>query len=541
MSKRHPIQKHMPPVAPRRGKGRRGKGPLPPPAATPDGELRRPELEDDLRRKSEAERRSRAGQRWPTVELTAGGWHHRGEAEAVHDGKPVDIWEGIPGETARVALAFEGHNRVAGRFVEPVGAPAPGRREPPCERFTACGGCPLMHLEPDAQRDARLDMLRDALAEFSGPGEGQDLTALLPDTVAQGPDGDEGYRHAVKLTVGRSDRGHLRVGVFARKTHRVVSIPGCNVATPTLRRAMSQVAHLVIELDIWPYDEEQDRGTLRHVVLRQSRSTGEVLVTIVAGRDSRTLRMFAERLAQNVSEIIGVHLHLNAEPGNNIFERNEDGVVGTMCLRGRDVIEERLGGLTLAVGPGDFYQANPGVAEQIAQDLLVELTPDRDRPVVDLYCGVGGFTLALGRAHGWACGVEVVDGAVLRARENARRNRVTAEFTSGDVLEVLPELGRRLAGQHPVVMVDPARRGLGEGVLPAITALEPARLAYLSCNPRALARDLAELVALGWRPRPLRAYDMFPQTAHVEVLALLDPPAPAPEGAGRKPRRRVVR
>jgi 23S rRNA (uracil1939-C5)-methyltransferase len=204
------------------------------------------------------------------------------------------------------------------------------------------------------------------------------------------------------------------------------------------------------------------------------------------------------------------------------------------------VLEEELAGVRLQVGPGDFFQTNPGVADRIARDLVELLAPFRDRPVLDLYCGVGGFTLALAQSHGWAYGAEVVEGAIARARENARLNHLPAEFGVGRVAEIVPELARRTAGQGPVVVVDPARRGLEEGVIESVLSLQPAAVAYLSCNPRALARDLALFTARGWSLSHIAAYDMFPQTAHLETLVMLLPPSP-PEVTRRAPRRRVVR
>lgn len=515
MSKRHPLNEEQPPVGKFRNKRARTE-----------------ERRERRRRPGRQEREDTRGPRYPTERMTPQYWHHRGDA-VVDGDKPIDVWGGIPGERAEVELLHTGRNRIVGRFYRPAGPAHPLRREPPCEHCNTCGGCPLMHLEAEGQVMARLSLLRDALTEVG-------MDALAPKTLTASPDGDEGYRHTVKLTVGRTDRGNVRVGTFARRTHRVVPIPGCNVATPALRQVMSATAHGIIELDIWPWDAETGSGTLRHVVMRQSRATGEILVTIVAGNSNRTLGLLAEQITHAVSQVVGVHLHLNDDPGNAIFARDEEGTINTVCLRGQTLIEEGLGGITLSIGPGDFYQANPGMAELISRDLLDRLTPDRDRPVVDLYCGVGSFSLALARAHGWALGVEAVGGAVLRAKENARRNRVTAEFMVGDTLDSLPEAGRRLEGRHPVVLVDPARRGLADGVIPGILAWTPARIAYLSCNPRALVRDLAAFAGAGWTVRELIAYDMFPQTAHLETLAILDPPTPPPPGRG-SPKRRVVR
>lgn len=446
--------------------------------------------------------------------------------------KDLVLWNAIPGEPAEVHVFHEGMNQDLGRVLRPAGAPHPLRRDPPCERFNPCGGCPLMHLVPEGAARARLSIIRSALRE-------QDLEALAPTELVASPDGEEDFRHITRLAVGLSDHGHIRVGAHGRGSRRVVPVPDCNVVTPTLRQAMKVVAHHVIDLEIYPFDPSTGRGLLRYVVLRQSRSTGEVLVTLVASRRLPLLWELAERIAGGLSEVAGVHLHVNDGPGNAIFLRDSQGTSDSVRLRGREVIEESLAGVRLRVGPGDFYQTNPGMADRIANDLLASLEPLRARPIVDLYSGVGALTLALGAKHGYAIGVEAVEGAVERARENAALNRVAAEFIAGDVGALLPEVQRRMLGTAPVVVVDPARRGLSADVAEGILALEPAQIAYLSCNPRSLSRDLASFTRMGWHVESLRAYDMFPQTAHVELLALLSPAEPA-SAERRAPRRRIV-
>lgn len=460
-------------------------------------------------------------------------WTPWGEAALrLPDGREAVIWQGIPGEKAVVRPTGQGQHRVHGEWLS---SPQPDsrRRTPPCEKVTLCGGCPLMHLTPEGQRDARLSMVGAAFVR-----EGLDIEP--PRTVVPSPDGDEGYRHVVKLAVGRSDRGRLRVGAYARGTHHVVPIGSCNVATPTLRRLMATVAHHALELDIRPWDAETGDGILRHVVLRQSRADGRVLVTLVTGRGGRLPQALADAIQAGHPQVVGVSMHINSEPGNAIFSAPEGEAPGFKRLAGTPLLEEELAGVRLQVGPGDFFQTNPGVADRIARDLVDLLEPWRSRPVLDLYCGVGGFTLVLGKAHGWAFGAEVVEGAIERAKENARLNHIPAEFGVGRVADIVPELARRTAGQGPVVVVDPARRGLEEGVIDALLQLAPSVVAYLSCNPRALARDLALFVDRGWTTRHVAAYDMFPQTAHLETLVLLQPPSP-PEITRRAPRRRVVR
>lgn len=459
-------------------------------------------------------------------------WLPRGEAAAYEDRRRVVIFGGIPGEAAHVEVLHRGGNQDAVRFVAPAGPPHPLRVEPVCHRYTLCGGCPLMHLNPEGQERARLALVRHAFVD-------EGLEEHVPSRIVPSPDGDQNYRHHVKLVVGRSEQGSVRLGTYSRNSHLVVTIPECNVATPVLRHAMGVAAHHIHMLKIWPWEPE--RGILRHVLLRQSRATGEVLVTLVAGRDHRILRELAEGIATQVSAVASVHLHLNDDPGNAILRIDpESERPPFLCLRGKETIEEELAGVRLMVGPGDFFQANPGTADLLVRDALAAVADLSDRPAVDLYCGVGAFALPLAQQHGFALGVELGAGAVARAEANARRLHLPAEFSAGPVAELLPAVARRVAGRGPVVLVDPARHGLEPEVARGILALEPSRLLYVSCNPRALAIDLRRFLGEGWRIRRLRAYDMFPQTSHVELLAELEPPV-VPTVEGRAPQRRIAR
>jgi 23S rRNA (uracil1939-C5)-methyltransferase len=388
-----------------------------------------------------------------------------------------------------------------------------------------------MHLSPSGQERASRELVTQTFAEAGVDVEIGDFHAS-PQL--------EDFRHVVKVGFGTSDQGRLRVGAWGRRYRRIVPIPKCNVAAPVLRKTMVSLAHHAIELDLQAYDPETGRGTLRSAVLRASRTTGEVLVTLVASRRSRELSDLAEALAQGVSEVVGVWLHVNKGDGNAIFLRDDDGVVGTRRLIGKETIEEVLGDVRYRIGPGDFFQTHPAVAERLYERTLERLEVDATDSVVDLYSGVGGFALQAAQKAGFALGIEEVDGAVQRARETARRNGSNAEFMQGQVLEALPEIQVKLQGTAPKVVVDPARRGLEEGVLDAIIGLEPSRLAYVACSVSSLVRDVTPLLERGWRLQPLELFAMFPHTPNVEVLAILEPPE-APEAERRAPKRKLVR
>ncbi len=474
----------------------------------------------------------------PNEVVTPTRWFRKGEVEVPsrkrqHPGKPLLLFGGIPGETAEAHIMRVGKNRAYGYWAGSKN-PSPDRVEPPCDRFGPCGGCALMHINEGAQERARRTLIAEAFQEVG-------MHELELGEWFACPDGQEGFRHVIKLGFGRSDQGRLRVGAWGRNDRRVVPIPKCNVAAPILREVMKSLAHHAIELDIWPWEQETQRGVLRSAVLRASRTTGEVLVTLVAGKRNHLLGDLAEAIAQGVPEVVGVWLHVNSEPGNAIFVRNGEGVVGVRGLLGKDTIEEEVNGIRYQIGPGDFFQTNPATAEVLYARTLERLQLGDDTPVVDLYCGVGGFALQAAKHTGWALGVEEVEGAVVRARDAARRNGISgAEFLSDVVLYALPDLVKRVKHLRPVITVNPARRGLEEGVIEGIVGLEPRRIAYISCNPRALARDLAHFRDKGYRIGPIDMFDMFPNTPHVETLTVLEAPD-ADQAGGRAPRRKVVR
>ncbi len=463
--------------------------------------------------------------------LTPKRWHARGEAVCEEEGrKPFLIWQGIPGEESRVRLIHQGQHQLIGRYVG-SDKPHADRVEPHCDRYALCGGCPLMHINDSGQLRERRNIVQHAFDQ-----EGLEVEV---EPVVAAPEGTSNFRHLIKLGVGSSDQGRTRIGAFGRRTRNIVPIPHCPVTTPELRELMGTVAYHTLGLDIRPW-EPGFGGLLRYVVARQSHLTGEILVTLVAGRNHQLLRRLAEALEESHGQVAGVHLHINDGPGNAIFARDGQGVAGTSRLVGGRTITERLAQVDYTIGAGDFFQTHPAMADVLYRHVIELAQAEEGLPVVDLYSGVGGFALALAPRTGWALGVESNDGAVQRAREAASA-AIPAEFVCGEVLDVLPDLAKRLTGRRPLVIVDPARRGLEPGVAEGILSLHPRRVVYVSCSPRAMARDLAEFVERGWSVTHVRPFDMFPHTAHVEVVAVLDAPDVDEAPAKRGPRRKMVR
>ncbi len=470
--------------------------------------------------------------------VTANNWTPKGEVEVYGPDRPqhrkqLVFFGGIPGERAQVKVTSVGKNRAYGFWVDSE-QPSPVRVTPPCEKFGPCGGCPLMHVTPKAASEIKRDMMANTLREA---GLGDVPIGKWHDC----PDGQENFRHVVKIGWGRSDKGRIRLGAWGRNQRHIIPIPHCNVATPTLRRAMNALAHHAIEMELWPWERQTGAGVMRSAVLRQSRTTGEIMVTLIAGKRIRQLTDYAEAIANGVSEVVGVWLHVNDDPGNSIYVRDGDGVLGVRALCGKATIDEELNGIRYGIGPGDFFQTNPSVAEVLYARTIERLQLEEGVPVLDLFCGVGGFALQAARVTGWALGIEDIDSAVQRAREAARRNEIRgAEFLSDRVDLALPDLQKRLGKKRPVITVNPPRRGLEPSVIEGMLALNPRKIAYISCGARALARDLAIFRTAGFDIGEVELFDMFPNTAHYESLTVLTAPD-ADSVTSRAPRRKVVR
>ena len=472
-------------------------------------------------------------------EMIASSWSAKGEAVYNSpDGKRTLVWSGIPFEKAVVQITHAGQNQNFG-YVKSVIEPSLHRIEPKCKRYDRCGGCPWMHLSNDGQDEAKLQLFARTMAdteaeqlaqtqqkmggvESLGVSEVPSFAAIEWPASLTRVGTDEGYRMVSKLVAGRAKHGSLRLGARNRNGD-IVPIPDCVVTDPELNTVGKRIAHLLEVLKIFPYTSS-NRSGMRYVVLRKSRATRDILVTLVATQRTRYIEELAERIYNLPFAIKGVLIHLNSEKGNAIFVRDDKGRIRTSTLVGQREIIENVGGYEYTLGSGDFFQVNIGVAERIQQDVLRISKGYVDYPMIDLYCGVGLFTLPLAKEHGWAMGVELVDSAIQRAKRSATAQDIHAEFVSGDVFEQLDIVERKLNSASPFIVVDPSRSGLADGVAASLDEMNPAAILYVSCHPKSLARDMLSFIDMGWLVDMVELYDMFPNTVHMETVVLLKPP-----------------
>lgn len=430
------------------------------------------------------------------------------------EGVVVFVPFAAPGDRVRARVT-----RVRSRYVEAelvqVLAPSPSRVDPPCPAFARCGGCALQHLRYDEQLEWKRRWVQDSL-ERIGRLRG---VAVSPTLAAEPP---WSYRNKATIPLRRR-QGRIEAGFFAPRSHELVPFPeaGCAIQHPRIDAVVAAAAEW---LDgpgraVEAYDPATGRGLLRHLVVRVGFRTGEVLAGVVVhGREFPGEREFAAHLAARVPGLVGVVKNVNTQWINAVLGPR------TETLHGRPYLIDELAGLRFRISLASFFQVNPRQTERLYEIALAAAAPSGDEWVIDAYSGTGTLALLaarrLGRG-GRVTAVEILPQAVADARDNARLNGIEGvEFIVGAAERVLPTLAARAAGRPATVILDPPRKGCAEDVLEACLRLRPERIVYISCNPATLARDLGRLCGTGaYRVDAVQPVDMFPHTAHVEVVA----------------------
>lgn len=421
------------------------------------------------------------------------------------DGQVVFVPRTIAGERVRVRIVNVGRTAAHGVVLEVLRA-SEHRVQPECPYFGRCGGCSFWHMDYAAELEAKRQRVLDAFARIGG--------VVLPDLKMNGAAVQTGYRNKVQFPV-QAQNGRSVAGFYRERSHEVIAIDTCRIQPECADRIRQGVLEWMEHCHIPAYDERRHAGVVRHIYVRRAQN-GAALCCVVLNAD-RTPRA-AELVAavrRRAPETVGVVASYNTARGNVVLGAREDVLWGDGALR--DV----LCGLEFSLAPRAFYQVNHDQAERLYAKAVEYAALDRAQTALDLYCGAGTITLCLAREAGKVYGVEIVEAAILNARENAARNGITnAEFFCADA----PEAAQRFAdaGLRPdVIVVDPPRKGVAPEGIAAMVRMRPERIVYVSCDPATLARDVRALGESGYVLRAAEAFDLFPRCAHVETVCWL--------------------
>ena len=417
------------------------------------------------------------------------------------DGRAAFVKGALPGERVRVRVTREA-DRYVEAALEDVLEAAPARTEPACPHYGRCGGCQTLHMQYEYALTLKRQRVFDALQRLGGVAEPCVCPALGSDPAFR-------TRNKAEYPIGPGPDGRLTAGAYAAGSHEIIPLDDCLLQK---EESVNCLKWLNARLNELPGAKQ-----LRFLVTRVDRR-GEMMVTLSGLTPNLPdEKKLAEALRHDVPGVVSLYYcQLKPRPAHALDGR---------CMRvwGRETLEDELLGLRFELAPQAFFQVNPPQAEALYNKALEAAFDGKaGGSVLDIYCGAGTITLAAARLADRATGVEIVRPAIDNARENAKRNGLAAktEFICGDAARELPRLTNR-RGRFDAVILDPPRKGADKPVIEAILRAAPARVAYVSCNPATLARDVKLLTAGGYALEWAQPVDMFPGTGHVETVVLL--------------------
>lgn len=371
-----------------------------------------------------------------------------------------------------------------------------------CPHFGSCGGCQWQDVDYHAQARAKAAIIAERLQDLGGAG----APPVRPILAADDP---WYFRNKMEFSFQPPDRlGLHRQG----RWDEVVDLQVCYLQSQRSVDIMRVVREFTRQHGLACYDRRTHEGFLRHLVIREGKATGEVMVALITAPGSLPqAQALVHALVTRVAGVTSILWAVNPTKSDAVE------VTEVQVLHGRPFIYERLGGLTFKLGLLTFFQTNTAQAERMVDVVRQYARLTGTEQLVDLYCGVGTFALTLAGRAAQVVGVEAVPGAVEAARENAALNGIAnATFAVADAVQLEHVL---TPGQRPDVLVlDPPRAGAGAKVMAQIIRLAPSRVVYVSCNPATLAPDLRVLRAGGYEIVAIQPVDLFPHTPHVECV-----------------------
>ena len=434
------------------------------------------------------------------LDVTVDRLAYGGNGVARHEGYVLFVPGTVPGDRARVQVTKRKKGYGEARVVELL-TPSPERIPPRADH----PGAAWQVLPYARQLEIKAEQVDDALRRI-GHLDGFELEPIVP------AEEQWGYRNKLEYSFGTGPTGELVCGFHAPGSWEEIVDGVSLLGSERTARAREQVLAWAREQELEPYDRRTQTGFLRNLVLREARRTGQLQVRVVTSPGE----LDTDSLAAAV-EATSVVWTVIEGPGETTSGGRSELVSGSS-----PTIMEELSGLEFAISSEAFFQTNTEMAERLYAVAVEYAALKGWERVYDLYCGAGTIALVLAARAGEVWGLELVEPAIADAIANARRNNVlNTHFFAGDVRLALRDLVEQ-AGRPDVLVVDPPRAGLSQKVVRRIVEAAPKRIVYVSCNPTTLAPNAAQLVEAGYVLRKVRPVDMFPQTPHIECVAVLE-------------------
>jgi 23S rRNA (uracil1939-C5)-methyltransferase len=432
-----------------------------------------------------------------------------GAGVARREGMVLFVERGLPGQIVEAKVTRVKKRHAFARVLEVVERSS-FEMDPGCPHFDQCGGCAFRDLDYAAQLQWKRVHAEDALSRLAGIRD-VEVRPVLPSPQLQG------FRNKMEFSFQDRQDGGVTIGLHKRSSGRaVMEVPHCQLPPPETMAALATASDAAKNLSGSTFDPEARRGFWRRLIIRQSQGTKRIMVHLI----TTNLPRFFPEAKKLLEAIRSAHPQVSScvhSTRNNA----KDIALGEheVLHLGEHFLEERLAGYRLRITPNAFFQTNTLGAEVLCKALLDAADFNGSETVYDLYCGVGALTLPLARAVRQAAGVEILENAVLAARENADLNNIrNCPFLAVDLKDA-----RRAFSQLPppdAVIADPPRAGMHENLLRELLTERPRTILYVSCNPPTMARDLKPLLD-AYRLHSAQPVDLFPHSPHVEIVVKL--------------------
>ncbi|WP_283599424.1 23S rRNA (uracil(1939)-C(5))-methyltransferase RlmD [Ligilactobacillus aviarius] len=431
---------------------------------------------------------------------------YEGMGVAKVDGYPLFIAGALPGEKIEAVVVKARKNFAFARALKWF-SKSPDRVEDDAQQD---GVTPLGHLKYAAQLKFKQNQIQQLLKKAHLDEQIKVLSTL-------GMKNPIHYRNKAQVPV-RKINGQLEVGFYRKGSHHFVPMKDFTIQNQRIDEILQSTLVILNKYDLSAYDEQTQKGLIRHLMVRRGYYSHEAMVVIVTnGKIFSHGDKIANEIIESMPDVKSVIQNVNNR-NTNVILGNQD-----IVLAGASTITDTLNGLKFKISAHSFYQVNPQQTEVLYNEAIKQAGLTGNETVIDAYCGIGTISLSLAEHARKVYGVEIVPEAIADAKENAQLNHIdNVDFEVGNAEEWMAKWESQ--GINPdVIIVDPPRKGLTNSLIHSAAAMNPKKIVYVSCNPATLVRDIQQFMDEGYHvSQPIQPVDQFPMTQHIESVTLLE-------------------
>ena len=441
------------------------------------------------------------------IELEIVDLSHDGAGVAKAEGVVFFVENTLPTECIRMRI-LKVNKKIGFGKVEAYLTKSIYRNEDVDVAYLRTGIADLEHLKYSEQLKFKTKKVRDSLYKIAG-------IADIEVTPTLGMEHPLHYRNKAQVPVRRVN-GQLETGFFRKNSHDLMPIEDFYIQDPVIDQVVLAVRDLLRRFGLKPYDEKEQSGLMRNIVVRRGHYSGEIMVILVTTRPKIfRIDQLMERLIAQFPNIKSIMQNINDQSGNAIFGKEFH------VLYGQDYITDRMLDNDFQIAAPAFYQVNTEMAEKLYQTAIDFAELSTEDIVVDAYSGIGTIGLSVAKHVKEVYGVEVIPQAVENSKKNAELNSISNAHYVCDSAENAIKKWLNQGIKPSVIMVDPPRKGLTESFIKSSVSMNPKKIIYISCNVATMARDIKLYQELGYKLTKVQPVDLFPMTHHVECIALI--------------------